>query len=116
MQNNSIRTAARFVLGLAAMLVVSAAAAKDGMDDPSATEISGVVQSIPAGGLIGDWKIAGKAVTTDAATRFDQEHGKVGVGAMVEVKGAAQGGECALRAVVAFTHPAPCTDRRGNLT
>ena len=90
MQNNSIRTAARFVLGLAALLVVSAAAAKDGMDDPSATEISGVVQSIPAGGLIGDWKIAGKAVTTDAATRFDQEHGKVGVGAMVEVKGAAQ--------------------------
>ena len=90
MQNNSIRTAARFVLGLAALLVMSAAAAKDGMDDPSATEISGVVQSIPAGGLIGDWKIAGKAVTTDAATRFDQEHGKVGVGAMVEVKGAAQ--------------------------
>jgi hypothetical protein len=90
MQNNLIRIAARFVLGLTALLVVGAAVAKDGMDDPSATEISGVVQTMPADGLVGDWKIAGKAVTTDATTHFDQEDGKVGVGAMVEVKGAAQ--------------------------
>lgn len=90
MKNNLIRTAANLVLGLAALLVVGAAVAKDGMDDPSATEISGVVQAMPADGLIGDWKIAGKAVTTDAATHFDQEDGKVGVGAMVEVKGAVQ--------------------------
>ena len=90
MQNNLIRIAARCVLGFTAMLVVGAAVAKDGMDDPSATEISGVVQTMPADGLVGDWKIAGKAVTTDATTQFDQEDGKVGVGAMVEVKGAVQ--------------------------
>jgi len=87
MQNNFIRIAARFALGIAALLVVGAAVAKDGMDDPSATEISGVVQTMPADGLIGDWKIAGKTVTTDAATHIDQEDGKVGVGAMVEAKG-----------------------------
>jgi len=90
MQNNFIRTAANLVLGLAALLIVGAAVAKDGMDDPSATEISGVVQTMPAGGLIGDWKIAGKAVVTDATTHIDQEDGSVGVGAIVEVKGAIQ--------------------------
>jgi len=90
MQNNFVRIAARFALGIAALLVVGAAVAKDGMDDPSATEISGVVQTMPADGLIGDWKIAGKSVTTDAATHIDQEDGKVGVGAMVEAKGTVQ--------------------------
>ena len=90
MKNNLYRAAASFLLGLVALLVVGAAVAKDGMDDPTATEISGVVQSMPVDGLIGDWKIAGKAITTDATTHIEQEDGKVGVGAMVEVKGAVQ--------------------------
>jgi Domain of unknown function (DUF5666)/Repeat of unknown function (DUF5648) len=57
---------------------------------PTAREISGVVQSMPASGLIGPWNIAGKPVTTDTATSFDQEHGKLAVGALVEVKGTSQ--------------------------
>ena len=90
MKNKLIRAAAGLLLGLAALLVVGAAVAKDGMDDPSATEISGVVQSMPVEGLIGEWKIAGKTVTTDSSTHIDQEDGKVGVGAMVEAKGTVQ--------------------------
>jgi Domain of unknown function (DUF5666) len=90
MKNKLIRDAAVVVLWLVALLFTGLAAAKDGMDDLSATEISGVVQSMPADGLIGQWKIAGKAVTTDATTHIDQEDGEVGVGAMVEAKGTVQ--------------------------
>ena len=55
-----------------------------------AQEIKGVVQAMPASGLIGNWTIAGKAVCTDAATVFDQEDGPLAVGAIVEVTGTQQ--------------------------
>lgn len=81
---------ATFVLAaLATMLFATLAAASGGQ------EIKGVVQAMPASGLIGDWTISGKAVCTDAATVFDQEDGPLAVGAIVEVKGA-QGDTCFL--------------------
>ena len=54
-------------------------------------EFTGSVQSMPASGLVGTWTIAGKSVQANASTEFDQEDGHVGVGAVVEVKGSAQG-------------------------
>lgn len=60
-----------------------------GEDDGDATEIQGVVQSMPASGFVGDWMIGGKSVTTTAATKIDQEHGALVVGAVVEVDGTA---------------------------
>lgn len=90
MKRKLIRPATAATLWVAALLMVGIAIAKDAMGDPPGTEISGVVQTMPASGLIGDWKIAGRAVTTDAATRFDQEEGTVGVGALVEVIGLPQ--------------------------
>ncbi len=96
MNRKLARGAAALLVWLAALLWVGIAVAMGGMDDMpgtgsgSATEISGVVQTMPASGLIGDWKIAGRPVKTDAATQFDEEHGKVGVGAIVEAKGAVQ--------------------------
>ena len=89
MKKNLFRSAAGVVLLLGMLLTLGTAAGKDGMDDPG-TEISGVVQAMPASGLVGDWMIAGKEVTTDAATRFEQEDGTIGVGALVEVVGALQ--------------------------
>src|SRR5436190_5170483 len=64
------------------------ASAKDGMDDNDAMEIQGVVTAMPAAGLVGSWTIGGKAVTTTATTKFDQEHGALVVGATVDVDGA----------------------------
>ena len=62
------------------------AAAKEGV-----IEINGVVQSMPASGLIGAWTIAGRNVRTDGATVIKQEVGAIGVGALVEVKGRDEG-------------------------
>jgi len=54
----------------------------------SYTQFNGTVSTMPAnGGLVGDWTIDGRTVHVDAATRFEQEHGLVTVGANVEVKG-----------------------------
>jgi len=86
--------AAAAALWLVCAALCASANAKDGGGDgmPGAGpgtqgEISGVVQTMPATGLVGDWKIAGRTVRTDAATQFDQGDGQVGVGAMVEVQG-----------------------------
>jgi len=47
----------------------------------------GTIESLPASGLTGDWQVSGRTVHVDAATRIEQEHGPVAVGAYVEVKG-----------------------------
>ncbi len=53
-------------------------------------EITGRIESLPASGLIGDWRVGGKTVHVNASTRIDQEHGTAAVGASVEVKGTSQ--------------------------
>lgn len=50
----------------------------------------GTVQSLPAGGLIGDWVVSGRTVHVTAATLIKQKYGSVRVGAYVEVKGTQQ--------------------------
>ncbi|MBI3650302.1 MAG: hypothetical protein HY231_04575 [Acidobacteria bacterium] len=55
-----------------------------------AGELTGVVQSLPSGGLVGDWQVADHTIHVTSATRIDQEHGQATVGARVEVKGTAQ--------------------------
>ncbi|HSE97420.1 MAG TPA: DUF5666 domain-containing protein [Blastocatellia bacterium] len=49
----------------------------------------GTIESLPAG-LIGTWTISGKTVQVTASTRIKQEHGAVGVGVRVKVKGKRQ--------------------------
>ena len=61
-----------------------------GGDDDGSAELQGVVQAAPSGGLVGDWTIAGRTVHATVATVFDQSDGPIGVGAIVEVKGAAE--------------------------
>jgi len=51
-------------------------------------KFTGTVQSLPnTPGFIGDWMVGGKTVHVTAATRIEQEDGRVAVGAVVEVEG-----------------------------
>jgi|SRR5215510_15516618 len=50
-------------------------------------EFKGMIESLPAGGLVGDWKVKGRTVHVTSATVIDQEHGRIAVGAVVEVSG-----------------------------
>ena len=47
----------------------------------------GAIQSLPANGLVGDWKIAGRTVHASASTQVRQESGVALVGGCAEVKG-----------------------------
>jgi Domain of unknown function (DUF5666) len=50
-------------------------------------ELKGTIESLPAGGLVGDWRVAGRTVHVTATTVINQEHGSAAVGATVEVAG-----------------------------
>ena len=82
---NMLRAFAALLMLVLPLALPTAAIAKDGV-----VEINGVVQAMPASGLVGAWTIAGRAVRTDAATVIKQQLGAIGVGALVEVKGVAE--------------------------
>lgn len=48
-------------------------------------ELYGVVESLPAN-LLGNWTIGAMPFVTDNTTQFEQEHGALGIGVLVEVK------------------------------
>ena len=54
------------------------------------TSFQGTIQSLPNGGFIGDWRVAGRTVHVSAATEIRQEKGPAVVGAQVEVRGTTQ--------------------------
>src|SRR6266849_1962465 len=70
------------VLALGAVPLV---ADDDGGDD--GTKFFGVVQSLPSGGLVGNWQVGGSTVQVSISTEIDQENGAAAVGACVEVEG-----------------------------
>jgi uncharacterized protein YcsI (UPF0317 family) len=47
----------------------------------------GIVQSLPSGGLIGDWIVSGRKIHVTAETRIKQKRIIIAVGVFVEVKG-----------------------------
>ena len=53
----------------------------------SYTKFYGVIESLPAGGLMGTWQVSGRTVEVTAATYIEMEDGMPTVGAFVEVKG-----------------------------
>ena len=81
-------------------LVASRIESKGGMTTPDpeddALEIEGLIEALPAGGLIGTWTVGGKSVIVDAATRLEAEGGTFAVGTPVEVKGIPQDGGAVL--------------------
>ncbi len=50
-------------------------------------KFTGAIQGLPAGGLVGDWRVAGRTVHATSATHIDQEHGMAAVGVLVKVEG-----------------------------
>lgn len=50
-------------------------------------EFFGTIETLPSGGLVGDWKVAGKTVHVTASTEIDQLLGPARVGATVRVRG-----------------------------
>ena len=54
------------------------------------SSFTAAIETLPASGLIGDWRVGGKTVHVTAATTINQEHGAVAIGVTVEVKGTTQ--------------------------
>ncbi len=50
-------------------------------------ELKGTIESLPAGGFIGDWVVSGRTVHVSDTTVINQEHGVAVVGASVEIHG-----------------------------
>jgi hypothetical protein len=50
-------------------------------------ELDGIVEVMPATGLIGTWQISGQTVQVTEATEIDQDMGALAVGTAVEVEG-----------------------------
>jgi hypothetical protein len=50
-------------------------------------EFEGFVQSLPAAGFVGDWRVSGLLVHVTASTEVEQDDGPIVVGTAVEVKG-----------------------------
>jgi len=54
-------------------------------------ELYGVVERMPDKGLEGTWIVSGQKVVVTKDTIIKQEHGRIGVGSYVEVKGPRSG-------------------------
>jgi hypothetical protein len=54
------------------------------------TSFSGVIESLPGAGFIGDWRVGGRTVHVTASTEIRQNDGAAVVGAQVEVRGTTQ--------------------------
>ncbi|MBI5302102.1 MAG: hypothetical protein HY868_08200 [Chloroflexi bacterium] len=50
----------------------------------------GKIESLPSGGLVGEWSVSGIKVNVSASTKIDQTRATAQVGAFVQVKGIAQ--------------------------
>jgi hypothetical protein len=71
----------------ARMVEVKTGGAPGGGQAGGYIELKGRVESLPSGGLIGDWTVRGRTVRVDTTTAIEQGHGAVRVGAFVEVHG-----------------------------
>jgi hypothetical protein len=56
-------------------------------------EFYGNVEKMPEGGTVGEWVVAGRTVTTTKNTVFKEKHGKLEIGAYVEVEGSEKDGK-----------------------
>lgn len=82
-----------------ASLLLTVVEVKQGVAGPGgpplpgvANEVTGAIEALPAGTLLGTWTVAGRAVVVVSGTLLDQERGGFAVGAVVEVHGVADAG------------------------
>jgi hypothetical protein len=73
----------------------------------------GKIESLPGGGLIGEWDVSGIKVNVSAATTVDQTRATAQVGAFVQVKGVLQtnGSVNATEIIVRAAPPPPPTNK-----
>ncbi len=74
-------------LAVLAVLVSTFPAAPASASDAYQVQFTGKVNSLPATGLIGTWKVAGRTVHVSTRTAIDQTDGRAKVGATVQVEG-----------------------------
>jgi Domain of unknown function (DUF5666) len=76
---------------LASKIEVKSGVGGPGMPPPGdeGGDFTGAIQSLPAGGLLGTWVVAGKSVQVVSTTRLEQEDGGFAIGTIVEVEGLA---------------------------
>lgn len=77
-------------LALGAVAVGGVDEARDVFAFEDDTELDGIVEALPATGLVGTWQVSGTTVQVTETTEIDQMMGSVGVGIAVEVEGAVQ--------------------------
>jgi hypothetical protein len=82
----SLALSLAFGVGSAAVV----AAVDSAFAQESDTDLDGVVEAMPADGMVGTWQIGGKTVQVTETTRIDQEMGELAIGVAVEVEGLAQ--------------------------
>src|SRR5512140_471341 len=83
-----LRRVSGFVSLLVALALLGfAAAADDHGGGSKGFDFTGIIQTLPASGMTGDWTVAGKTVHVTATTEIRQEDGVAAVGASVEVTG-----------------------------
>ncbi|HEY3349977.1 MAG TPA: DUF5666 domain-containing protein [Thermoanaerobaculia bacterium] len=82
-------------------------AAPAGGPAPQETRFIGAVEALPASGVVGDWKVAGKTVHVTAATKLETENGAPAVGGTVEVEGVLQADGSVLATSVETEEKAP---------
>jgi hypothetical protein len=61
-------------------------AADGDVGDPGHSKLVGFVEQMPANSFLGDWTIGGVTFVADSQTRFEEEHGLLVVGALVEAE------------------------------
>ena len=79
---------AGLALGTVAVAGVDGVREAFALDDD--TELDGVIEALPATGLVGTWQVSGKTIQVTEATEIDQEMGSIDVGVAVEIEGEAQ--------------------------
>lgn len=68
------------------LLLLSAVLFADG---PSGERLTGKIEALPAGTLIGNWTVAGRTIQVSAQTRIDTPSGPAVLGACVDIRGTA---------------------------
>lgn len=62
-------------------------ACQQGTDDMDESKLIGNIETLPASGLVGDWKVAGNTVRASTTTVIDTDEGAAAVGVCAEVRG-----------------------------
>ena len=91
------------LLSVAAMTVLLGSALF--ADGPSGTRLTGKIEVLPAGGVVGNWTVAGRTVVVTRQTGIEAENGAAIVGACVDVKGT-PGSGTTINATEISTRPA----------